>query len=131
MDSDVPKHIFCGGDSDYSAAIIDFCIEVWQKSRMLNWRISLRQLLLAGLILLILLIVILPDVDLPDAVFHRGTDLLSLRSLARSVPLAFVVATLSSLLVSSERPRHAYFPWAYELSLTANSRPILLCTIRR
>lgn len=119
------------------AFFIDFFAGLWQIYVMLRWRIprwrvgALSAFLLIGLIILILYIVWLPDVDIPDAAFHRGTAPLSLRALGTSVPLILVVAVLNLLIVLRELFARIDFPLAYELSLTPNSRPILLRTIRR
>jgi hypothetical protein len=52
--------------------------------------------------LLMLMIVVLPDVDLPDTAFHRGTAPIVVHSLATSVPLALAVAPPVAVVFTSE-----------------------------
>jgi hypothetical protein len=77
-----------------------------------------------------LLIVVLPDVDLPDTAFHRGTAPIVVHAQATSAPVAVIVAPVL--------PTHndAAFAWLRSLLtefstvLDPNFRPILLQSIR-
>jgi hypothetical protein len=99
---------------------------------MARWNIKPATLfILGGMIILMLLIVVLPDVDLPDAAFHRGTAPSVLHAQATSAPA--VVTTVAGLQFpdASESHRPLYQPGALTLSPRPNSRPILLRSIRR
>jgi hypothetical protein len=88
-------------------------------------------LLLSGLIMIMLLIVVLPDVDLPDTAFHRGTAPLVVHAKANAAPPVAAVAVLFHFPVSDEF-------WSPERErevvvgqVDPNFRPILLRSIRR
>jgi|SRR5579872_148790 len=98
---------------------------------MSRWKISASTLfILSCLVFIMLLIVVLPDVDLPDTAFHRGTAPLVVHARATTAPLVVAVAALFqlpssnlilSLLRDSDRGDH----------LSPNFRPILLRSLRR
>jgi hypothetical protein len=99
---------------------------------MKRWNISSAALFVLGFMLvLMLLIVVLPDVDLPDTAFHRGTAPIVVHSQATSEPAAVTLVSAVPLLDVPE----AYGPF-YELgelaqSPPSNSRPISFRSIRR
>ena len=54
---------------------------------MKRWNISPAALvILGGVVVLMLLIVVLPDIDLPDTAFHRGTAPILVHARATSAP---------------------------------------------
>ena len=60
---------------------------------MANWNIKASTLfILSSLVFLMLLIVVLPDVDLPDTAFHRGTAPIVVHTQGTSAPAAVTVA---------------------------------------
>ena len=70
---------------------------------MANWTINRGALvLLMGLFVLIVLILILPDIDLPDTAFHRGTAPVVEHSRASSAPSLLTVRIPTSLFVAHE-----------------------------
>jgi hypothetical protein len=98
---------------------------------MTRWTIRPASLfLLGGMILLMLLIVVLPDVDLPDAAFHRGTAPIAVHAQATTAPAAITISAPFQVIVRAES-----FPYFLERTAAAvysipNFRPILLRTIR-
>jgi hypothetical protein len=78
-----------------------------------------------------LLIVVLPDVDLPDTAFHRGTAPVVVHALATSAPAAATVATLFRFPDSDETFSPFYDWGTIAVNTEPNFRPILLRTIRR
>lgn len=99
---------------------------------MSNWNIKTSTLIiLSGLVFLMLLILVLPDVDLPDTAFHRGTAPVVVHAQATSAPPVVIVATI---LPIHNATAHAWaVSWATTPGITAdpNLRPILLRSIRR
>ena len=99
---------------------------------MFRWKVPASTLLvLIGMVLVMLLIVYLPDVDLPDTAFHRGTAPLVVHARATSAPPVVAVAPLFNLAEN-------YQSWVPEREheaiagyLDPNFRPILLRSIRR
>jgi len=70
---------------------------------MASWTINRGALiLLMGLFALIVLILILPDIDLPDTAFHRGTAPVVEHSQASSAPSLLTVRILARLFVAHE-----------------------------
>ena len=99
---------------------------------MSHWNVKTSALFILSIVVLFMLvIVVLPDVDLPDTAFHRGTAPLIIHARARTAPPAVASATLFQLpgTVQFWRPdRDREF---VAISLDPNFRPILLRTIRR
>jgi hypothetical protein len=99
---------------------------------MTRWNVKAPTLLiLSCLVFIMLLIVVLPDVDLPDTAFHRGTAPLVVHVRAKTVPPTVAVAALFQF------PKIAQF-WRPDrdlemitANLDPNFRPILLRSIRR
>jgi hypothetical protein len=98
---------------------------------MSQWNVKASTLfVLGGLVFLMLLILVLPDVDLPDTAFHRGTAPVVVHANATSAPVP--------LMVASELPLHGIVLFAlashllseFALTLEPNFRPILLRSIR-
>src|SRR5579872_887969 len=108
--------------SKKSARLLQF---MWQ------WKVKASTLwVLGGLVFLMLLILFLPDVDLPDTAFHRGTAPVVVHANANSAP--------APLMVASVQPLHGIVQYAlalhllseFDLTLEPNFRPILLRSIR-
>lgn len=102
------------------------------KHLMSNWNIKTSTLIiLSCVVFLMLLIVILPDVDLPDTAFHRGTAPVVVHARATMAPTAVTVIALFQMPHSF----HNSGGWnQLELPVTStdpNFRPILLRSIRR
>ena len=98
---------------------------------MPQWNVKAWTLfVLGGLVFLMLLILVLPDVDLPDTAFHRGTAPVVVHANATSAP--------APVMVASALPLHSSVPYAlawhrsseFNLTLEPNFRPILLRSIR-
>jgi len=98
---------------------------------MWQWKVKASALwVLGGLVFLMLLILFLPDVDLPDTAFHRGTAPVVVHANANSAP--------PPLMVASVQPLHGIVQYAlalhllseFDLTLEPNFRPILLRSIR-
>ena len=99
---------------------------------MSRWNINSPTLLILSIVVVFMLvIVILPDVDLPDTAFHRGTAPLVVHARATTAPPVVAVAALFQC------PHTVQFWHAdreFEIiasSLDPNFRPILLRSIRR
>jgi len=98
---------------------------------MSRWNVKASTLWVLGIVVfLMLLIVILPDVDLPDTAFHRGTAPAAVHAQANSAPSPVIVA--SALPVHSAAQYSLALHRAVEFRLTPhpNFRPILLRSIR-
>jgi hypothetical protein len=98
---------------------------------MSQWNVKASTLfMLGGLVFLMLLIVVLPDVDLPDTAFHRGTAPVVVHASAISAP--------APVMVASALPLHRIVQYAlawhpsseFALTLEPNFRPVLLRSIR-
>lgn len=100
---------------------------------MTQWKVNSGTLIiLGGLVVLMLLILVLPDVDLPDTAFHRGTAPAVVHAQFTAVPAAAtVIASVLPLPGSADISRSHYQPGALTLSPRPNSIPILLRSIRR
>lgn len=96
-----------------------------------NWNIKASTLfVLGGLVFLMLLIVVLPDVDLPDTAFHRGTAPIVVHAQGTSAPVAGTVAFVFRLPVAA-KVSHAWLELEkFRGGTVANFRPILLRSIR-
>jgi len=99
---------------------------------MSQWNIKASTLFILGCIaFLMVLILVLPDVDLPDTAFHRGTAPVAVHALATSAPAAATVATLFQL-PASDRAARPFHDWETTVvESDPNFRPILLRSIRR
>ena len=99
---------------------------------MSQWNVKASTLfILAGMVFLMLLIVVLPDVDLPDAAFHRGTAPVVLHAQATAAPAVVMVTAVLHFPNFAEAYRPFYQPGALAHNPAANSLPILLRSIRR
>jgi hypothetical protein len=99
---------------------------------MSQWNIRPSALfILSCVVFLMLLIVVLPDVDLPDTAFHRGTAPVVVHALATAAPAAATVATLFRFHDSDQTSRPFYDWGTIAVNTEPNFRPILLRTIRR
>jgi hypothetical protein len=99
---------------------------------MSQWKVKAPALfLLSSLVCIMLLIVVLPDVDLPDTAFHRGTEPLVVHARANAAPTVVAIATPLQLPEFQQswyldRDREVFYG-----NLDPNFRPILLRAIRR
>jgi hypothetical protein len=74
---------------------------------MERWTINpLRLFVLVSLLFLIFLILVLPQVDLPDTAFHRGTGPVDVHSRVTSAPGLVVVSAAVQLGVSAYTASH-------------------------
>ena len=97
---------------------------------MSQWNVKKSTLvILGGLTFLMLLIVVLPDVDLPDTAFHRGTAPVVVHAQVSAAPIfvsvAAVIPTPDANAASNWQD-----PGAPVATGDPNFRPILLRSIR-
>lgn len=98
---------------------------------MANWNIKASTLfILSSLVFLMLLIVVLPDVDLPDTAFHRGTAPIVVHTQGTSAPAAVTVAYVFQFPDPAEASDIPLKSEKFSGSLDPNFRPILLRSIR-
>jgi hypothetical protein len=99
---------------------------------MSRWKVKSSTLvILSCLAFLMVLILVLPDVDLPDTAFHRGTSPVSVNSQATAPPAAITIAAVRQLPDTVEAYRPQYQAGDLAADPDPNSRPILLRSIRR
>jgi|SRR5271163_30340 hypothetical protein len=99
---------------------------------MKQWNIKTSTLIILSIVFVfMLLIVILPDVDLPDTAFHRGTAPVVVHAQVTTAPAAATVATILQVPSAAEISRHYYEPGTLAFSPRPNSLSILLRSIRR
>ncbi len=99
---------------------------------MAQWNVKASTLFILGcVVVLMLLIVVLPDVDLPDTAFHRGTAPAVVHAQATAAPAAVTVAAVLQFPDAAEGYPPFYQPGEPIISPDPNSRPILLRSIRR
>jgi hypothetical protein len=77
-----------------------------------------------------LIIVILPDVDLPDTAFHRGTAPVVVHSQATAAPTSVPVALSFSVSKGPGSTCRANRPSEFQAGSGPNFRPILFRSIR-
>jgi hypothetical protein len=99
---------------------------------MRNWTIKPSALLvLIGLFTVILLVLVLPQVDLLDTAFQRGTSPVTLHSQATATPIVLTASVAANSLVSV-RSGEAQLEVVHPAGSAApNFLPILLRSIRR
>jgi hypothetical protein len=98
---------------------------------MSRWNVKASTLLILGcVVFLMLLIVVLPDVDLPDTAFHRGTAPVVVHAQATAAPAAVTVASVFQLPDAEQAARPSYYSRSLSASPDPNFRPILLRSIR-
>ena len=99
---------------------------------MSQWNVKAPTLcILSCLAFLMVLILVLPDVDLPDTAFHRGTAPTAVHSQATAAPTATTVAAVIEAPIAHEPSRQFFELGAFAVSPDPNFRPILLRSIRR
>jgi len=99
---------------------------------MSHWNIKASTLfILSCVVFLMLLIVVLPDVDLPDTAFHRGTAPVLVHAQATAAPVAVTVSAVLHFPHSGEPSRPFRELGTTALNTGPNFRPILLRSIRR
>lgn len=97
---------------------------------MARWTVSRGALLLLmGVLALIVLILILPDIDLPDTAFHRGTAPVVEHSRASSAP-SLLTSRIQTPLVFSAETAEAQLERSSLSHLTSQSLPILHQSLR-
>lgn len=96
-----------------------------------QWQIKPSALfILSCVVFLMLLIVVLPDVDLPDTAFHRGTGPAAIHALATTAPSMVMVAAAYGMTAAVETSRTVSQPRVPFNNLDPNSVPIILRSIR-
>jgi hypothetical protein len=112
---------------------IDIPLKLWQKYRIVaQWNLKPSDLcILLCMFVLMLLIVVLPDIDLPDTAFHRGTAPLVVHTRATSSPPAIAVASAVPFLITAESFHFPREERAAAHSAVSNFLPILFRSIRR
>jgi hypothetical protein len=99
---------------------------------MSRWNVKASTVFILGFVTLVmLLIVVLPDVDLPDTVFHRDTAPVVVHAQATAAPAAVVVAGIFQLPRAEEARRPSHEPVGLSANSDPNFRPILFRSIRR
>lgn len=98
---------------------------------MSRWKVKESTLfVLGGLVFLMLLILVLPDVDLPDTAFHRGTAPVVVHANATSAPAPVMVASVLPLHGIVQYQLALHMLSEFDLTLEPNFRSILLRSIR-
>ena len=98
---------------------------------MSRWNVKTWTLfVLGGLVFLMLLILVLPNVDLPDTAFHRGTAPVVVHANATSAPVPVMVAPALPLHGIVQYALALHTLSEFDLTLEPNFRPILLRSIR-
>jgi hypothetical protein len=96
-----------------------------------QWNIKPWAIMILGcMVFLMLLIVILPDVDLPDAAFHRGTGPTAIHAQANAAPPLLIVAAVHLIVPTLQVYPPFYQAGALIKIPDPGSRPILLQTFR-
>jgi hypothetical protein len=86
--------------------------------------------ILSGLVFLMLLIVVLPEVDLPNTAFHRGTAPIVVHAQGTSAPVTVTVAFVFRFPEAAKASRAWFELEKFGGGLDPNFRPILLRSIR-
>lgn len=98
---------------------------------MSRWTVKSPTLLVLGIVVfLMLVIVVLPDVDLPDTAFHRGTAPVVVHAQATSAPASVIVASVIQGPRFAQRIFARHRTAEFTLISDPNFRPFLLCSIR-
>lgn len=98
---------------------------------MSQWNIKASTLvILSCVIFVMLLIVVLPDVDLPDTAFHRGTAPVVVHAAATAAPAAVIVGAIFQVPASGRPSRPFRGQGDVAVTSDPNFRPILLRSIR-
>lgn len=98
---------------------------------MSRWKVNTSTVfILTSLIFIMLLIVVLPDVDLPDTAFHRGTAPVVVHTQATSAPVAIAFAVAFQWSDTTKNHPPFYQPGSLIITPEPNSRSILLRSIR-
>lgn len=99
---------------------------------MARWNVKTSTLFILGFVTVVmLLIVVLPNVDLPDTAFHRGTAPIVVHAQANAAPAAVTVASIFQLSISEGTPRPSHESMGLKANNDPNFRPILFRSIRR
>lgn len=98
---------------------------------MSRWNVKPWALFVLGaLVFLMLLIVVLPDVDLPDTAFHRGTAPVVVHAQATAAPAPVVVASVPQVHSAAQYALVLERLSEFILTGNPNFRPILFRSIR-
>ena len=96
------------------------------------WKVKSSTLwILSIVVLFMLVIVVLPEVDLPDTAFHRGTAPLVVHAKAKTAPPIVAVAALFQVPDTAQFWTADRDPEIVATNLEPNFRPIFLRSIRR
>jgi hypothetical protein len=99
---------------------------------MAQWNVKPSTLvILSCLAFLMVLILVLPDVDLPDTAFHRGTSPVALHSEATAPPAVVTVTAALQVPDVAEEYQPLGEPGIPALRQDPNFVPILFRSIRR
>jgi hypothetical protein len=112
---------------------IDIRPKLWHKDQIVaRWKLKSSSLcILSCMFFLMLLIVVLPDLDLPDTAFHRGTAPIVVHTQATAGPPAAAGASPVALLFSAESFHVFREERAFAHFAAPNFLPIFLRSIRR
>ena len=98
---------------------------------MSRWKVNWTTLVVLGVVaFLMLLILVLPDIDLPDTAFHRGTAPAVVHARATAAPASIIVALALALPSPVERVQTWDSTADFSDPPHSNFRPILLRSIR-
>ena len=86
--------------------------------------------ILSCVFFLMLLIVVLPNVDLPDTAFHRGTAPVLVYARATSAPISVILAGVFRLPETPGASRPSRELETVDVTADPNFRPILFRSIR-
>ena len=98
---------------------------------MSRWTVKSPTLFVLGIVVfLMLVIVVLPDVDLPDTAFHRGTAPVVVHTQATSAPASVIITSVMQRSHIARRTLAWRRTGEFTVSFDPNFRPILLRSIR-
>src|SRR5580704_388225 len=99
---------------------------------MARWNVKASTLFILGFVTVVMLLnVVLPDVDLLDTAFHRGTAPIVIHAQANAAPAATAVASIFQLAPAEDAPRPSRESKGLKANNDPNFRPILFRSIRR
>src|SRR5579859_6276554 len=129
------KNVSCGKNDRIANVTVSGLTASKKSARLLQlmwqWKVKASTLwVLGGLVFLMLLILFLPDVDLPDTAFHRGTAPVVVHSQATAAPTSVPVALSFQLPRGLENTRWVHRLCESHANPGPNFRPILFRSIR-
>gem|GEM_PF-3250137 len=104
-----------------------------KSSWMARWKLGVSGLIVLGSVIFIMLvIVVLPDVDLLDTAFQRGTAPVVIHSQATSVPGALQVPTIFQVAAKPSPVLRGLYSWGTPAVFSGpNFLPVFLSSLRR